>query len=191
MSVWAAFTIVLSVVTIGHLLITLGLVRRLRTHTDLLNRLADNSDRLLPEGTPIPAFTARTTDGRTITQAYLRHPAAVALLAVDCPHCRTNLPDFVAYVRSAGHARDRVPAVVAAGERTDPAARQDMLDALAPVATLVSEAVGTPGAVAAAFGAQAFPVFYLMRPDATIAMGTHTVRNLPHSARHLPDPAHR
>ncbi|MGW7440877.1 TlpA disulfide reductase family protein [Streptomyces sp. NPDC054849] len=165
----------------GHLLVTFGLVRRLRAHTDLLDQLAGESDRVLPAGTPIPSFTAQTTGGDTITEAGLRHPAAVALLAVDCPHCRTNLPEFVAYVRGGGFPRDGVLAVVADSERTDDTARQDMLDALGPVATVVCES-GMRGPVATAFDVQGFPVFYLTGPDGTIATGHHAVRRLPNTA---------
>ncbi|MFD7233922.1 redoxin domain-containing protein [Streptomyces syringium] len=190
MSVLAALTIVLTVASAAHLLVTFGLVRRLRAHTDLLRQLAGSNDRLLPPGTALPAFAGRTTDGSTVTEASLQHPAAVALLAVNCPHCRTNLPDFVAYVQGAGYPREQVLAVVATDERTDPAAHKEMLDALAPVATLVSES-GTQGTVAAAFGTQAFPTFYLTRPDATLAVGSHAVRGLPDTTAYRSAPADR
>ncbi|MFF7023360.1 hypothetical protein ACFY97_20485 [Streptomyces klenkii] len=188
MSVLAALCIVLALATAGHLLVTFGLVRRLRAHTDLLDQLTNNTDRLLPPGTPVPSFTTRTTDGDPLTQADLRHPAAVALLAVDCPHCRTNLPDFVAYVQGAGYSRDHVLAVVTTAEHTDPAARRDMLDALAPVATVVCEDAAT-GTVTGAFGAQAFPSFYLTHADATLTTGSHAVRRLPGTPAPAPTPA--
>ncbi|MFI5783723.1 hypothetical protein [Nocardia sp. NPDC051570] len=188
MNILIALTIVLAVTTGGHLMITLGLVRRLRAHTDLLDQLTDNTDRLLSVGTTVPAFTARTVDGDTTTGANLRHPAAVALLAVDCPHCRTNLPEFVAYIQGAGLPRDHVLAVVTTNEHTDPAARHDMLDALAPVATVVCEN-GTDSGVATAFDAQAFPTFYLTDPDAVITSATHAVRKLPNTTT-TPTPAH-
>ncbi|MER5418139.1 hypothetical protein [Streptomyces virginiae] len=179
MSVWPVLLLlVLTVVTVGHLLVSYGLVRRLRAHTNLLDELTGDSGRLLPAGTPFPAFTAPTTGGHMFTGAGLQHPAAVALLAVDCPHCRTNLPEFVAYVRAGGYSRERVLAVVADTERTDRRARQDMLDALEPVATVISES-GTGGPVTTAFDVQGFPSFYLTRSDGTITAGCHAVRKLP------------
>ncbi|MFI6048443.1 hypothetical protein ACIA8C_43020 [Nocardia sp. NPDC051321] len=189
MSILIAVTTILAIATAAHLVVTLGLVRRLRAHTDLLAQLADNTDRLLPTGTPIPAFTAQTVDGDVIDQTNLRHPAAVALLAVDCPHCRTNLPEFVAYIHGAGYPRERVLAVVTTNERTDPTARQDMLDILTPVATVVCE-TSTDGTVTTSFDAQAFPAFYLTGANATITSGTHAVRKLPNTATSTPTPAH-
>ncbi|MFI5784039.1 hypothetical protein [Nocardia sp. NPDC051570] len=188
MNILIALVIILAVITAGHLAITLGLIRRLRAHTDLLDQLADTTDMLLPTGTPTPAFTTGTLDGAAITQADLRHPAAIALLAVDCPHCRVNLPEFVAYVRGAGFPRDQVLAVVTVDENTDPTARRDMLDALTPVATVVCEPAAD-GAVTTAFDNQAFPAFYLTGPDATITTGSHAVRKLPNTTT-IPTPAH-
>ncbi|MFI7002033.1 hypothetical protein [Nocardia sp. NPDC050175] len=48
MSFLIALTIVLSVATAGHLMITLGPVRRLRSHTDLLDQLNPQHHRTLP-----------------------------------------------------------------------------------------------------------------------------------------------
>ncbi|MET9325050.1 hypothetical protein ABZX75_33675 [Streptomyces sp. NPDC003038] len=185
MSALTAATTILALSTAAHLLVTFGLVRRLRLHTDLLNHLTQNTSHLLPDHSPLPAFTAPTTDGTTISHTRLRHPAALALLAVDCPHCQTSLPAFTAYIRSAGYARDQVLAVVTAGDHTAPTARQDMLDALAPLATVVCEPA-TGGTITTALKVQAFPTFYLTHPDATLAAGTHTVRDLPPTTPQTP-----
>ena len=188
MSVLAAVTAVLAVATAFHLLITYGLVRRLRAHTDLLAVLTAGASRLLPAGTPIPAFTAETTGGDTITQASLWHPAAVALLAVDCPHCRTNLPDFIAYAHGGGYAPAQILAVVTSGEHTDPAARDTMVGALTPHAAVVCEP-SQGGTITTALSIQAFPTFYLTSADATLTAGAHAVSQLPGTTTRTPAPA--
>jgi hypothetical protein len=186
MTITTSLTVVLSIITVLHLLITFGLVRRLRVHTDLLNQLLDDTKRTLPTGTPIPAFTASTVDDVPLSDSDLAHPAAIALLAVNCPHCRTNLPDFVAYVRSAGYPRDHVLAVVTTSDGiTDPADRDTMIDALTPVATVICE-TGPRGPVAEAFQTQGFPTFYLTDTHAAISASSHAVRQLPDTTVLIP-----
>ncbi|MFB7175722.1 redoxin domain-containing protein [Streptomyces sp. NPDC056254] len=187
MSALAAAITILAISTIAHLFITFGLVRRLRLHTELLNQLTQDNSDLLPENSPLPPFTADTIDGGTISHSELRHPGVLALLAVDCPHCRTNLPDFITYVHKNGYARDQVLAVVTINDQTDATARQHMLDALAPVATVVCES-SAGGAITTALQVQAFPAFYLTHPDATLATGAHTVHNLNNTITHTPLP---
>lgn len=189
MNITTSVTVVLSIIVVLQLLITLGLARRLRVHTDLLNELIDHRARALPAGTATPAFTARTTTGRSFGDADLHHPAAIALLAVDCPHCRTNLPDFVTYVRAAGYPIDQVLAVVSSGDSTDPADRDAIIDALEPVATVISENTIGADTVSTAFDAQAFPTFYLTGHDARVIAGVNAVGKLPDATIDRPVPA--
>jgi hypothetical protein len=180
-----AVVVLQTAVTLVVLLVTVGLVRRLRVHSDLLAGLVESGEKLLAVGTAMPTFSTTATDGTTVDSHLLAGPAAVALMAVDCPHCRTNLPEFVAYVRGAGYPRERVLAVVAVREGTDGVAAAEMLDSLASAATVVREPV-VGGIVTKAFGVQAYPSFYLTGPDSTVTAGAHTVRKLPNVA---PNPA--
>ncbi|QIS20687.1 hypothetical protein [Nocardia terpenica] len=185
MSISTAYIAVLTIIVVFQLLVTYGLVRRLRVHTDLLNELIDENTLALAPGTPIPAFATHTTDGAALTDRDVRHPAAIALLEVDCPHCRTNLPDFLAYVRGAGFARENVLAVVATRDSTDPAERDAMLETLSAAATLVCES-GEDAVIGTALNAQAYPTFYLTDADATITRAVHAVRRLPNTTAATP-----
>ncbi|QIS15136.1 redoxin domain-containing protein [Nocardia arthritidis] len=170
--------VVLSIITALNLLVTYGLVRRIRVHSDLLEELVGaTTARALPVGTPIPAFTTHAIDGSRLADTDLRHPAAIALFAVDCPHCRTNLPDFIAYIQGAGYARDHVLAMVTTRDATDP-----MVEMLTPTTTLVCEP-NSEGAVATAFGIQAYPTFYLTDDNGVITAATHAVRQLPNTTK--------
>lgn len=79
----------------------------------------------------------------------------------------TNLSDFLAYIHGAGYPRENVLAVVTTNDHTDPTARDSMLNALTPTATVVCEPA-TTGTITTAFNTQAFPAFYLTNTHATL-----------------------
>jgi hypothetical protein len=176
-----AVIVLQTVVILVILVVVIGLARRLRAHSDLLAGLVESGETLLAVGTAVPEFSTAATDGTRLDHGWLAGPAAVALLAVDCPHCRTNLPEFVAYVRGAGYPRERVLAVVAVRAGTDDGAAAEMLDALAAVATVVREPV-PGGDVTDAFEVKGYPSFYLIGPDQTVTAAAHAVRRLPNLA---------
>jgi hypothetical protein len=176
-----AVVVLQTVVTLLLVVVTVGLARRLRAHSDLLAGLLEGNDKLLPVGSAVPAFSTSATDGTLVDNRGLRGPAAVALMAVDCPHCRTNLPEFVAYVRGAGYRREQALAVVAVRDTTDDAAATEMVESLSSAATVVREPA-TGGAVTEAFTVQAYPSFYLVGADGTLTAGAHSVRKLPNTA---------
>lgn len=168
----------LALVTLFDLVVTVGLVRRLRAHSDLLAGLAGGGSEMLAAGTAVPEFSGESIDGLLVDREWLSGPAAVAFLAVDCPHCQTNLPEFVAYVRGGGYTREAVLAVIAYHGQDSPAA-DDMVSVLAPVATVVREISG--GAIAAAFSVRGFPTFYLVGVEGTLTAAAHAVRGLPNT----------
>ena len=182
MAVVVASLVLLAVVSGFNLLLTFGLVRRLKAHTTLLSLLVD-TDKLLPVGGSIPEFSATTPDGAPFDRDRLDGPAALAFLSVDCPHCRTSLPEFVAYVQGGNYPPEKVLAVVCADDDAASLGAADMVAALAPVANLVREPLAG-GPVSQAFGVQVFPTFYLTGPGGVLAAGAHAVRNLPGARPH-------
>lgn len=174
-----AAVVLVGLVVLFDVVVTVGLVRRLRAHSDLLAELVDSAG-LLAVGTRVPEFSGESVDEVPVDRRSLSGPAAVAFWSVDCPHCQTNLPQFVAYVRGGAYPRERVLAVVA-HDGSDSSAMDDMIGVLAPVATVAREALAD-GRITAAFSVRGFPTFYLVGADGTVTAAAHAVRALPRSA---------
>ncbi|MGC0419852.1 peroxiredoxin family protein [Embleya sp. AB8] len=155
--------LVAAVVLIGliaalNLLLTLGVIRRLRAqpagaHTDGAPSAAPQAG--LRPGTRPELFTATTTTGEQITDSDVY--GLVGFFSAQCTPCHQIAPHFVEHARTMG--RDRVIAVIA---DTD----AELLDLLSPVARVIVE--GYDGAVQAAFHNTWTPSVYLMGRDLTV-----------------------
>lgn len=144
------------------LLLTLGVIRRLRDHTTMLTaqRRPEDAPQGLPPGERPAGFSAVTTDGDQVAgTAGMR---LVGFFAVWCSVCPGRVPSFLEYVSGNGIARDSVLAVVADGDSESP----PYLAQLADVARVSIEPSG--GAVSAAFKVESFPTFILLDSDGAV-----------------------
>jgi hypothetical protein len=96
-----------------NLILTLGVIRRLREHTGQLNRLspAEQGPLILSPGERPAEFRATTIDGREVTRAGLPSPALVGFFSPDCGPCKEWLPRFT---EAAAASTGRTLAVVVA-----------------------------------------------------------------------------
>lgn len=147
--------IVALVGTIGalNLLLTLGVIRRLREHAELLAKGGEGRRELpaIAVGERVGDFRAVTEDGTEISAERLSDGAVVAFLSPDCRPCREKVPAFVEYARTVPGGPDQVLAVVvdAAGDGSL------FADALGDVARIVVE---TPdGPLSDAFQVRGYP----------------------------------
>jgi hypothetical protein len=144
-----------------NLLLTFGVIRRLREHTAILASIGGSEDVFgLQAGQSPGAFSAVTIAGNTVSNASSLR--MIAFLASFCSVCPERVPSFVEYVISHQIGRDSVLAVVA-GDITGPPV---YLDRLAGVAQVCFEPVG--GEVGRAFGVRGFPVFALLDASGTL-----------------------
>src|SRR6185369_4424117 len=91
MPIVVAAIAVLTGLVLLNLLLTFGVIRRLREHSEQL--AASAPPRTLPVGAAVPEFTATTEQGRVVSTATLRsHGALVAFMASDCTACTEQLP---------------------------------------------------------------------------------------------------
>jgi thiol-disulfide isomerase/thioredoxin len=156
------------------LVLTLGVVRRLRDHGTRLSAMSDmglDPNALREPGTAVDPFTATDVDGVALSLADLAEPTLVAFFTPNCPACEEKLPQFLAFAASFPGGRARTLAVVA-GESGGVKYRT----ALAEVAAVVVERERGP--VQKAFGATAFPTF-LVVVDGVVVSSTHDVADLP------------
>jgi peroxiredoxin len=145
-----------------NLLLTIGVVRRLREQTAELAELrgrapTGGAEISLPIGATVGPFEAATVDGRTVTLASFGDRPLVGFFSPSCKPCKERLPGFVQHAAGRPGGRDAVLAVVA-GTRE---ASVDYVEQLRAVATVVVEP--DQGSVQKAFGVTGFPSFLLIR----------------------------
>lgn len=166
--------VVLAVLCLLDLVLTLGVVRRLRDHNMRLQALqgTEMDGFALPRpGDGISQFSAVAVSGETVTNDDLAEPTLIAFFTPDCPSCEEKLPGFLDYSREFAGGRTRVFGVVASES-----GGLHYRTALSEVATVVSER--ERGTLQKAFNVTAFPSF-LVVVDGTVAQATFDIADLP------------
>lgn len=131
------------------LVLTLGVIKRLREHTALLTKRGGGPPSI-EKGEEVGRFATATADGETLTPELIADDTLVAFFSTTCGPCKAKLPRFVESARAKAGGRDRVLAVVAGDEPTA------FVDQLGPVARVVAE--GVDGPLSTAFKVQVYPV---------------------------------
>jgi AhpC/TSA family protein len=168
--------LVAAVVLVGllcllDLLLTVGVIQRLRQHTELLNKLQAGAaggpapEVMLPAGSEVGEFAATTTDGDPVSRELLAGRTLVGFFSPGCQPCKEKLPGFVAAAPGVAGGRQQVLAVVVGGQEED----AEVTARLTPVARVVVEPPDGP--VAGAFGATGFPAFALLDAHRVVASG--------------------
>ncbi len=145
-----AAVVLVGLLCVLDLILSLGVVKRLREHTEMLNNL--NGRASIGAGEEVGAFTAVTVDGLPVSRDLLTDETLVGFFSPGCPACKEQLPKFVEFARSMPGGRDRVLAAVVGDVRRT----TDMVAMLNPVAHVVAEPA-QGGAVGGAFQVAAFP----------------------------------
>ena len=173
MPILVAAVALVALLGLVNLLLLTAVVRRLAQHTTQLAGLrpggagpGDPGLQLLPDGTPVPAFTG---GGAGL--------ALIAFLSTGCDACQEQLPKLLSYLAAHGIEREAA-LVVVVGAATDPAAGR-LTAALEPAARVLREPLDGP--VAGAFGVRMYPTFYLVT-DGGLRSGTIAVDWLPEPA---------
>lgn len=138
-----------------NLLLTLGVIKRLREHTKLLAEVAPPPS--VKVGQEVGDFETTTWRGERIAAEMLEPGTLVGFFSPTCGPCKEKLPKFVSHV-GALPAGQPTPLAVVIGE-ADTAS--DFLAQLSPVARVVVERGDGP--VSRAFGVRAYPT--LLRVD--------------------------
>lgn len=136
-----------------NLLLALGIIRRLREHSELLAKGAGGRRELpvIAVGESVGDFAAVTEDGAEISAERLPDGAVVGFFSPDCAPCRAKIPAFAEFARTVPGGPEQVLAVVvdAAGDGSL------FADALGDVARIVVE---TPdGPLSDAFQVRSYP----------------------------------
>ncbi|WP_049567485.1 TlpA family protein disulfide reductase [Nonomuraea sp. SBT364] len=146
-------------VAVLDLVLTVGVIRRLREHTQMFGEMTGSGAVMAEAGSEIAAFDAVATDGGRV-----ENPKLVGVFSPGCPACEERMPLFMD--RAAGYDRASVLAVVAGPD----GAAAEYRGRLEPVAQVVVEPSG--GAVTSALQVKAFPAFAVLDGSLVVASGT-------------------
>ncbi|MBP2704100.1 hypothetical protein JOL79_09790 [Microbispora sp. RL4-1S] len=158
-----ALVALLAAVCLTDLLLTVGVIRRLRVHSELLSgSTRPQDDPVMAPGGTVGPFSAVTVGGVEISDATLPVPALVGVFSPGCPACAERLPLFAERARAFPGGREHVLAVLTGTEPEVAAER----DALVGVARVVIEPPGT--GVSRALRVRGFPSFALLGAGGTV-----------------------
>lgn len=168
--------LVAALVLVGALLIidlilTLGVIRRLREHSGLISQALQGSEQvkdfMLPKGSRLPELTATTVAG---TAAPRSGPLLIGFFSPTCRACVQRLPGFVEYAK----AFDGRVLGVAVGATE---AVGDIVADLRPVADVVIEP--DDGALAKALQVKGLPAMATVDADSVVVASGFELAALP------------
>ncbi|SHF93197.1 TlpA family protein disulfide reductase [Streptoalloteichus hindustanus] len=162
MTLLSVVVAVLAVVVVPHVLLTFGLVSRIRALQQIIAVPARDPDLPRP-GAVVRPFSLTDTDGVTITEDDLTGPVHVGFFSVGCGPCRTLSDALVAAPPAA-----RFVSVVAGDPAEDATGRM-----VAKVGALGQVAViDVDDPVLAAFGVNSFPTLLHTHGGVVTASGS-------------------
>ena len=172
-----AAVILVGALCVLDLILSLGIVRRLREQDETLARLTGPrpaSQATVPVGRRIGEFTATTFSGAVVSRDGMVGYQLVGFLSPGCRPCEQQLPRFLEYA-------ERFPGHVLAVVVADVADADEYTARLAPVADVVVEKDG--GTVVRAFAVTGFPAFCLLGADGVVTANGPTMAALPALSR--------
>jgi hypothetical protein len=162
-----ALVLGVGVLCLLDLVLTIGVIRRLRLHDEMLaGRPATSPPAVLPPGASIGDFSAVSIDGVYVSNWTMSEPTLVGVFSPDCPACHERLPLFADRARSFPGGRDNVLAVLVGTQEEVAAQRR----ALEPVALVLIEEYGT--GLTEALQVNAFPSFAVVDGRKVVTSGT-------------------
>jgi hypothetical protein len=124
-------------------------------------------------GSTAPPFTARTSTGGLLHSGELAGRSyLLAFVSSSCQGCRNALPGMIGYANQLPGGFRLITVIVG-----DPRRGADLEQALAPVATVVSEPDGGP--ISTAYQIHLFPSYVLISDTGRVLATGQSVRDLP------------
>ena len=174
---------VLGLIACLNLLLTYGLIRRVREHDRQLAEAGGGPVSPAPGpriGTPLRAFATETVDGLRLTeQDFTSGVAYLGFFSTTCPPCREQLPKFADTVTR--HGRSRTLVVVVTDDHPGGNEAGSFVE-IARAAGLVVVVEKPLGPVAGALEVSRLPTMIVLDDGVVAASGT--------SADRLPVPVH-
>lgn len=161
-----AAVIVVGALCVLDLLLTVGVLRRLREHGERLAGLPPQSSTeslmaqaLKSAGDRIEDFTTTTVDGREVSRARLSGHTLVGFFSTYCEPCRDSVRPFAELVARRAGGWDQALAVVVG----EPADAVDFVAGFGEGARVIVEReTADPGPVVNAFSVMGYPVYCMV-----------------------------
>jgi thiol-disulfide isomerase/thioredoxin len=173
----AGSVVVVGVLAILNLLLTFGVIRRLREHTELISAGGGMGppDLMVGVGESPGDFTAAAIDGTTVTREALVGGQFVGFFSPDCEPCKEMAPRFAGRAAALPGGRTQVLAVVV-GAMDEV---EELVALLEPVARVVVEDSLDASGVAGAFKVKGVPAMCTLNDDGVVAASGFDVVELP------------
>ncbi|WP_328995770.1 hypothetical protein OG394_14010 [Kribbella sp. NBC_01245] len=155
-----ALVVVVGIVGVLNLLLTFGVIRRLKEYDQAIAKIPHGAMHSVPSeamrapGSEVDEFTAVSTDGVPVTKESLHAQTLVGFFSVGCAPCTESAPKFAAHAVGVPGGKDSVLAIVVADGDDDPSELAGILGEGARVGV-----EGYDGPIATAFGVTAFPTY--------------------------------
>jgi peroxiredoxin len=163
----------IAVVVVGalcllNLVLTFGVIRRLREHTELLTqRIVDNAAApgpiMLEPGATVGDFSVTTTNGVAVSRSDLTGRRLVGFFSPTCAACAENMPTYVAHAQTHPGGRDAVLSVVV-GSEAETAQMTRQLETVSRVVRDVEQ-----GEISRAFAVDGYPAYGILDGDTVVA----------------------
>ncbi|GIH02773.1 hypothetical protein Rhe02_08400 [Rhizocola hellebori] len=148
------------------LILTFGVIRRLRHHTELLNKRGQSSGPsekvMLDAGEEPGDFVATTNVGEQISKQELVGDTVVGFFTAHCEPCKERVPQYLDHVATLPGGKDRTLAVVIGND----ADSLSLAEQLAAGSRVVMERPG--GDVVKAFQVTGYPALCVLDGDGRI-----------------------
>ena len=158
-SVLIGANLVLGTLTVLNLVLTVGVVQRLRVHTETLTQMGGEMPTLRP-GEPIGPFDAVSVKDEAISDLMIDAESIIGFFSPGCGPCKERLPDFREFTYEMSSVQQHSIAVVVGSE--DESA--DLVAAIGEDSIVVLEDDG--GSLTSACQVKAFPTFLVVDRDA-------------------------
>lgn len=175
MQLLIAAAVLVGALALLNLMLTFGVIRRLREHTTQLSRLSGATPPFRDEqvGQPVPQFQATAADGTAVSRdSLLGRTRMVGFFSAGCEPCHEQAPEFAKWLSGqGGDTSEAVAVVTGAGPQAD-----ELATLLRDQATVVTEPDASR--VADAFGVAGFPTFLRVDAEGVVTAADATMRGV-------------
>jgi hypothetical protein len=172
----AAFTVLVGLIAVLNLVLTFGVIKQLRDHTELLVKGGTGKPKAtvcVPAGESPTDFAATTLDGEPLTRQSVAG-SFVAFLTPFCETCEERVADVLGYSESLRLGREDVLAVLIGTEEET----AELAGKLRGVARLAVESPAG-GPIGTAFSVVGYPALALLDTDGSVIASGADLRSFP------------
>ncbi|GIH06140.1 hypothetical protein Rhe02_42070 [Rhizocola hellebori] len=166
-----AAVVIVGLLCLLDLILTLGVIRRLREHTETLAQLSSSGRDGIAPGTVVGDIHGRSITGTAIDRTFLTggEDTVIGFFSPGCGPCKALLPEYLSFVSD-------IPSRVLTVIVGDHDAASEYVEALAGTGEIVVES--PPGAIAQALGVDGYPTICMVDNGGRVVAAGASTRTL-------------